>query len=189
MDRREAIKSIAIGAGYVVSVPVLLQLTASCKTESAASVATSFFNDGEMSLVSKLVDTLLPATDTPGALEAGVPKIMDQLVAQIMTKDDQKNTRDGLQAVLASIEESSGKSLDDIDNAGIGNWMDSLKDMDADKNQAIMQTMNGLRDTAIAAYFGSELIGKNHLVYDPVPGEFIGCVDINDATGGIQYSL
>lgn len=44
------------------------------------------------------------------------------------------------------------------------------------------------RSLSIAGYFGSELIGENHLVYEPVPGPYVGNIPLSD-TGGKSYSL
>jgi len=43
---------------------------------------------------------------------------------------------------------------------------------------------NNLRDLTIWGYKSSELVGENVLSYLPVPGEYIGCGDLQELTGG-----
>ena len=43
------------------------------------SDTSTFYGESEASLVAFLADTLIPRTDTPGAIDAGVPQLMDQL--------------------------------------------------------------------------------------------------------------
>ncbi|WP_332910775.1 gluconate 2-dehydrogenase subunit 3 family protein [Algoriphagus boritolerans] len=44
-----------------------------------------------------------------------------------------------------------------------------------------------LKSTVLWAYFTSEGIGKNVLSYDPIPGEFKGCIPVSEV--GNTWSL
>ena len=48
---------------------------------------------------------------------------------------------------------------------------------------------NQIRDAAIWAYKSSEYVGEEVLAYLPVPGEYIGCGDLNELTGGKDWSI
>ena len=61
-----------------------------------------------------------------------------------------------------------------------------------ESNEAETQVLNslrGLRSTAIWAYKTSEQIGETVLAYDPVPGKQLGCISLEEATGGKSWSL
>ena len=60
-------------------------------------VKPGYFSEAEFELVSKLADTIIPATDTPGALEAGVPAYIDSVVGA--NKELQSILRPGLAAL------------------------------------------------------------------------------------------
>ena len=54
---------------------------------------------------------------------------------------------------------------------------------------AIFAVLTNLHSLMIRAYRGSELVGEQILAYDPVPGQQIGCIDLDTATGGRIWSL
>ena len=45
------------------------------------------------------------------------------------------------------------------------------------------------RELTITGYKTTEYIGENVLVYQSIPGEYIGCGDLEELTGGMAYSL
>jgi hypothetical protein len=53
-----------------------------------------FFNKNDFAIVSRVVDLIIPATDTPGALAAGVPGYVDLVIAR--NTDQQLVMADGL---------------------------------------------------------------------------------------------
>src|SRR2546423_1629516 len=71
--RREALRSIAAAA----TLPVL-----HAQNQSAAKPAQAgFFTPDDLRLLSKLVDAIIPRTETPGASDAGVPLYIDHLAS------------------------------------------------------------------------------------------------------------
>ncbi|MGI9547302.1 MAG: gluconate 2-dehydrogenase subunit 3 family protein [Flavobacteriaceae bacterium] len=46
-----------------------------------------------------------------------------------------------------------------------------------------------LRDMTIMGYKTNEYIGENVLAYQPIPGEYIACGDLDELTGGKAYSI
>ncbi|MGB3149984.1 MAG: gluconate 2-dehydrogenase subunit 3 family protein, partial [Maribacter sp.] len=64
MDRRKALKNMGLALGYTVATPTLISLMQSCKGEPAVVWTPDFFTADEGSAVTKLVDIILPKTDT-----------------------------------------------------------------------------------------------------------------------------
>ena len=48
---------------------------------------------------------------------------------------------------------------------------------------------NNLRGMTIWGYKTSEYVGEEVLEYLPIPGEYIGCANLNEVTGGKAWSL
>ena len=102
-DRRGALKIIsAIGAtcAYPYAADELYGQSAEHHHESGGSEAPlpaepSFFNPAEFRIVTRIADLIIPATDTPGAVGAGVPMYIDMVVAK--NKGQQKLFTEGLE--------------------------------------------------------------------------------------------
>ena len=75
---------------------VLLQSPGSSSglAEAAARQAPQFFTPAEYATVSRLADAIIPATDTPSAIGAGVPEYIDRVVS--LNKEHQALVRAGL---------------------------------------------------------------------------------------------
>ncbi len=49
--------------------------------------------------------------------------------------------------------------------------------------------IESMRDMTIMGYKTTEYVGENLLVYQPIPGEYISCGDLEELTGGKAYSI
>ncbi|PGH38351.1 MAG: Twin-arginine translocation pathway signal, partial [Candidatus Nephrothrix sp. EaCA] len=57
---------------------------------------TASFTDDDVNLLAEIADTILPATQTPGAKEAGVGTFMTVMVNDCYKEKDQKIFHEGL---------------------------------------------------------------------------------------------
>ncbi|MBT8292258.1 MAG: gluconate 2-dehydrogenase subunit 3 family protein, partial [Eudoraea sp.] len=67
MDRRIALKNMGLALGYTVATPTLLNLVQGCKTVDTVDWTPDFFTKDQGNVLYKLVDIILPKTDTPSA--------------------------------------------------------------------------------------------------------------------------
>ena len=117
-DRRGALKIIsAIGAtcSYPYASDELYGQTVEHQHEVAplapAPTKPSFFNDADFRLVSRIADLIIPATDTPGAIGAGVPMYIDTVISK--NPSQRRLASDGLRwlAKKKFIELKEGEQL------------------------------------------------------------------------------
>ncbi|MFT7035308.1 MAG: hypothetical protein ACJA2S_003831 [Cyclobacteriaceae bacterium] len=197
MERREALKKTAMIAGSAAMIPSLFSLLQSCQQQTALDWKPTFLSDDHARLITTLVDTLLPKTGTPGALDMKVHMFMDlvfgkvyaaagqQLVTAEMTafdlncKEKFGDVFSGLSAgdkaaVLKEAEASSPKYNGQVWGTGVG-------------KQEPVGFYRAIKSLALWGYFSSEEIGKNVLSYDPIPGEYSGCILLADV--GNTWSL
>jgi hypothetical protein len=93
MDRRELLKAMALTFGGSVALPE----SAFAKLAEAPDPAElKFFTAPQRELVAQLAETIIPKTDTPGAIEAGVPAWLELLAQDCLPEADRKILRDGL---------------------------------------------------------------------------------------------
>ena len=68
-----------------------------------------FFNKTDFATISRLADLIIPATDSPGAIAAGVPSYIDLVIARNL--DQQLVMADGLRWLDAEAVRINGKSF------------------------------------------------------------------------------
>ncbi len=65
------------------------------RSRNRSDTQPQFFGKSDFATISRIVDLIIPATDTPGALAAGVPAYVDLVIAR--NTDQQLVVADGLQ--------------------------------------------------------------------------------------------
>ena len=200
MKRREAIKNLSLGIGYVVSAPTVLGILESCsKPESGWNAV--FFGEELTPLMNHLVDIILPGSDSPGGLDLNLPQFVDKMCEDILTKTDKEwvlrggsffaglvaNHSDGA-AIEANRKEvlevfksyfdlpsEERKAVLDRQRKGESGMNDEEKD-----SFALYKFLFALREFSLLGYFSSERIGKDFLVFDPVPGGYKPCIPLSE---------
>lgn len=215
MDRRKALKNMGLSLGYVVATPTLISIVQSCNTEKVLAWTPDFFTKEESSVLTHLVDIILPKTDTPAATEVQVDLFIDRFADQVMQKEQQdflkmsmgkfienaladstkENAADlvpeELEAVLGSALKIS-KEKQKANDEAMENYMGALEegvDVILDDNVAVNAFAKKLRGMTIWGYKTSEYVCKEVLVYLPVPGEYVSCGNTEELTGGKAWSL
>lgn len=92
MDRRELLKTIAVLTGGAV---VGGEFFLSGCTSGAGSAA-SVFTPATIALLDEIAETIIPATNTPGAKAAAVGSFMKVMVTDCYTDEEQKVFSDGI---------------------------------------------------------------------------------------------
>ena len=216
MKRRSALKNMGMAMGLTVATPTVLSLLQSCQQETGPDWTPVFFSPEEGAVLIQVVDLILPKTDIPSASEVGVHSFIDLYMAEVSAPEEQAMIKTGMasfmnQALSDSGKESAGdltpEDLEPVlaaalvkrepdDEAAIyealGAYMEAkAKGEDATLDDAVGTYLiaNNLREASIWAFKNSEYIGEEVLAYLPVPGEYIGCGDLNELTGGKAWSI
>jgi gluconate 2-dehydrogenase gamma chain len=119
-DRRSLLKIFgAVGAtcAYPFASDELFGQTAEAHHHDEAPPAhenaqPQFFNQADFATISRVTDLIIPATDTPGALAAGVPAYIDLVIAR--NTDQQLVTADGLRWLDAEATRAGSKKFLDL---------------------------------------------------------------------------
>lgn len=215
MDRRVAIKNMGLALGYTVATPTLVSLVQGCKNVETVDWTPDFFTKEQGNILHKIVDIILPKTDTPSASEVNVHVFIDRFASEIMEEIQQSITKLSFDKFIAKALENSGKdeandlTSEDLEPVLVEafqlNEEEQISNEDlVIKNPSAMikgenDAVSGapvsynfaknLRDMTIWGYKTSEYVGEEVLAYLPVPGEYIGCADLNELTGGKDWSL
>lgn len=128
--------------------------------------------------LSAAADAMLPATDTPGALAAGVPQFVDRTLADWSRPDDAARIKAALDAIDAAAQAASGKAFAALEPA---ERTALLARLDAEARRAKgPDGFRQLKDLVSTGYFTSQIGATQALRYDPVPGAYHGCVPVKE---------
>lgn len=185
MDRRDAIKQTALIMGYTFSATTLSSIMAGCEA-GAKPFIPSFLSPEQFKTISAIAETILPKSDTPGAIDVKVPEFIDGFLDQVMPLEGREKFMAGLNQFMQTTQTDMGKSFD---NASAEEQASYLVQLEDSTEKEILDFYRGMRSMTIRGYFTSEEIGTKFLKYDPVPGMWQGCTDLEETTGGIAWTL
>lgn len=210
MNRRSLLKYTAYITGYAAVAPLSSAILSGCTADAPAttSFTPAFFTSEEYTHVVAMINTMLPPTATPGAVELGVPEFVDQVLSIYSEADDQEEIREGLESWSEAIKQQTGKSYHELpadEQLSLLNELDVKYRKIADDTEAKDQVYISqhkannvdkdepstwwltFKSIAIGGYYSSEKIGTEVLAYDPVPGPYQGCIPLEDV--GKSWSL
>jgi len=192
MDRRKALKGLGLSFGYVIATPSVISILQSCKNDPQISWTPQFFSSNESFVLEKLIGLILPKTnDLPSALDVNIPQFIDAYVNEVSSKAEQEKLKKG----IATISESLSKSPN---NEAFKSLLTKYLKADQKAKEAfseneddtlVLETLTNLRTMTIWAYKTSEKAGEEILAYDPIPGDFLGCISLEETTKGKAWSL
>ena len=175
-----------------------------------------FFNKSEYDLLGNFLDLILPQTETPGALDVGAMKGVDTYLSKVYNAEDQGVFRKGFETFTTKLQSDFGlikneegleagsvspenwtKFADqyigegaDVDEEKLGNLLGTAEEdvPEADKDTYYLYNFfASFKELGISSYFASEVIASEHLSYDPIPGEFKGCIPLDEV--GNSWSI
>lgn len=199
MNRRNALKNLGLSLGYMVATPTILSMLQSCTTPSKKWTPL-FFTNKQAYVLENLIALILPKTkDVAGALDLNIPQFIDLHTSKSATDEEKKEYREGLNAIMDEL----GVSPTDDDSTPITietEKFDTIltkylrltkaeRDAYIQEEHEIFETLTKIRDQTVWAFLSSEEIGKHVLAYDPIPGKQVGCITVEEATGGKAWSL
>jgi len=197
MKRRDVLKGMGLSLGYAIATPTLLSLLHSCNTEK--ELWTPKYVTAEIgTLLENLIDLILPKTDSsPGALEVNVPEFIDLYFGKAMDDEHQSEFSEGLQAVMDELQIS--EDINPVANIKteeyeklLSKYLRTSKEAQKklrEEENLVFSALVDLRNTSVWAYRTSKKVGEEVLAYDPVPGVQLGCIPLEEATGGKKWSL
>jgi len=195
MNRRDALRNIAVLMGSAISATTLSVLSESCNQPIKKNGA--LFSAEQEDIITELADTIIPATSTPGAKAAGVGPFVAMMVKECYPEEVQKTFVAGLDDLEKRAKSTFSNSFIAISPAQravvLQQVVDELKQKKAHEQKA--QQTGGKKSAQTAAkknpnffqlakeltmlgYFTSEVGAKQALVYMPIPGKYDGCTDM-----------
>lgn len=190
MNRREALKGTAMIFGYAVTGSTVAALMQSCDTGAKLTWVPQVLSESQAKTLSAVVDRILPATDTPGALDVGVDQFIDRMLKTVFPEEIQNGFSTGLDEFNASANSTFGKDFVKLKPEQQDELIRQYEEKSGPLPSSIWVFSNGepkdfpfyrmMKELALMGYFQSERIGKEVLAYDPIPGVYQGCIPYGD---------
>ena len=167
-DRRTLLRGAILLVGGVVLSPRAL-----------AATNTVFFTKSERIVLDLLCETLIPRTDTPGAIDAGVPAFVEKLMAKWASSSSQQRMRGTIASLVGSARTETGKPLTALSGPAITTWLTAK---DAELLRAGDPGYLKFKNLVLTGYYYSEAGATKELRYELVPGAWEPAIAIGPDT-------
>jgi hypothetical protein len=172
LNRREAFAG-ALAALWAVPAVAHAQATTAVPAWTPQALPTD-----EARTLAAACERIMPATDTPGAGAVGVPQFIDRAMADWCEPAEAQRLRAG----LASLDAQARAQFKTPFAALTAERQDALLRAAEAEGKAAPQPhwFPALRELVTVGYFTSEMGATKALRYDPVPGDYRGCVPLKE---------
>ncbi|PZQ65371.1 MAG: hypothetical protein DI570_02115 [Phenylobacterium zucineum] len=126
-------------------------------------------------------ELVFPATDTPGAREAGVPAFVDRAISTYCDAEDAERLRTALDRLDRDAVAAHGRPFADLAVAQQGAVLAKLEvELKGRTPLSPPTPFSSLKEYVTVGFFTSEPGATKTLQYDPIPGAFRGCVPLKE---------
>lgn len=178
MNRREALRRTAAITGMAVTSSVSLGLLKGCKPSGDPGWSSIFLTKDEVNLVTSIADTILPKSDTPGALEVHVPEFIDLMLMDNYSLKEQKTFRKSLKSFQDDVKKYHSKTFEKCNEETRAIIIEKEEDKSyqqfakSDKKSSYLI----IKELTILGFYTSEYVMNTMLDYHAIPGRFDGCI-------------
>jgi len=184
LNRRSALQKVSYLVGGVVATPTLLSVMNSCRQSPPAMNWTpQYLNPEQSRLVTSLTELILPRTETPGAIDAGVPEFVDKLWGECLASEAQAVFTEGLDNLQSMAREEHGSEFQNLDiNSQTELLNQTAKETADELNQSGQYGTDPkaffkqLKQLTLLGYFNSEMGATQALAFVQIPGSYDGCI-------------
>lgn len=180
MNRREALSSVALLLGGTI-VGAEMFLSGCTNADKSIGVAGLNFSPDDISFLDEVGDTIIPATDTPGAKDAKIGDFMHTIVRDCYNEKQQKIFVDGMGTLNQASKQKNGKyflEASPVDRKALLIELDKEQAayMAKKKPEDPAHYFRMMKELTIWGYFTSEPGATQALRYIAVPGRYEGCI-------------
>ena len=174
MNRRKAIRNLAIVSGGLITLP---QWIVSCGVSDTTIHQTSF-SIGEQEILASITDTIIPAGNSIGALLVGVDKFLQKLIDDCYEKDVQDNVKTQLKALEDSAKVINKKSFADCTQS---QRQELLLKLSTSAKKEEKDFFDLVKSETVRGFNTSQKVMQEYLGYKVAPGHYYGSVDVKAA--------
>jgi gluconate 2-dehydrogenase gamma chain len=196
MDRREALRRTALLMGGALSAPAIMGVLNGCTAKPDIDWKPEFLSKDQGAIITRIADIIIPATDTPGAKDVGVPGFIDKMLKDCYSKQDQELFMAGLKAFDERADKEMGDPFNSLDAEDQSSFVQAVHKEDVEKFSASRYArppvpkpfLLMVKELTLLGYFTSEVGATQVLQYVAVPGAYKGCLPLSEAGNGKTWA-
>lgn len=190
MDRREFLQCAAI----LVSGATASQLGFSLNAEQDTYLANApnynatkvdYFTASQRKVIAAIAEVIVPRTDTPGAIDAGVPNFIELMAADWFNDEERGIFEAGLKDIENRIPQEYGSVFDQLSGDDQLKILEKLEDAASGSSWYEFANVQRqfisdapficqMKELTVWGFFTSEIGGTQVLRHNPMPMEFDG---------------
>lgn len=174
MNRRTVIRDLTFALGGLATIPAWAANGWSVETLTTESV---IFNTTEQQLLTIIVETIIPESDTKGASSLGVPAFLEKMLLDCYEVPVRNNVKDGLASTDALAQKQFGKSFA---HCTTSQKQQLLLSFEKSEDKTLKEFYSLVKNLTILGYTTSEYVQTQFLNYNMAPGHYYGCVPVKN---------
>lgn len=175
LTRREALTRAAFFLGAALSPSIVAGVLRAQTPPAVVAAGRRYLDASQFPTVAAAAERILPKTDTPGALDVGVPAFIDLMYGEFLTPDERFLFATGVKDIEAAARARHGQAFTALAAAAQDGVLKSIAEDSQGRDKSFFAL---LKELTVTGYFTSEAVGRNVLHYDPVPGRWDACIPI-----------
>lgn len=193
MNRRDAIKNSALLLGGILSSSTLSYVMRASPLSRLKDVkGVRGFTPEEKEIIGRITDIIIPETDTPGALKAGVPDFIPMMIQDTFPAQEQDKFHEGLWDFNSWCTVNEGEKFLELDHKLQHEAVEKIDQLILDKDESsslksskhnseigISMFYRTLKELTLLGFFTSETGATETLRYVQIPGDYKGCIPYN----------
>jgi gluconate 2-dehydrogenase gamma chain len=197
MNRREALKRVAWLMGGAVSASAILAVRNGYSATTPAGSKFSFLSLPQVAIVSVVAEIIIPRTDTPGAIDVGVPGFIDRVLEDVYTEEDRRRYLTGLAAFDAAAQVEEGRNFAALEAPRQVALVQKVHDAAVAQERLLNRSQGTLsrpfilmtKELTLLGFFTSQAGATQVLQYEAVPGSYHACVPLAQAGNGKTWAF
>ena len=190
MNRREFLECAAV----LISGTAISRFASALSEEQRVYLASApdytsqkadFFSPEQRKVVAAIAQTIIPRTDTPGAIDAGVPHFIELMVAQWFNEEERDIFQEGLKDMGTRIPREYGQPFDQLSGEQQLSILEAMEEAASDSPWYAQGNIRRawvtdapficqIKELTVWGFFTSEVGATQVLQYNVMPMRFDG---------------
>ena len=198
VNRREALKRVACLMGGTISASAILAIEKGYSATTSLASKPAILKPPQMAIVSAVADIMIPRTDTPGAIDVGVPGFIDLMLKDVYTQKDRERYLAGVAEFDAAAQGQQGKKFVALESVHQVALVRKFHDAAVVEERRLHDGPHTLlqrpfilmtKELTLLGFFTSKAGATQVLQYVAVPGSYHACLPLEQAGNGKTWAV